>query len=81
MSSEQACEEKLFSLRMGMQEYMLNIRRDALIIRERLKIRKLNPDLAGNTDDVLADLAQRIMETCDELEEMRQTIDRVPASV
>ena len=71
MSSEMTCEEKLFFLGSGMQNHVSNIRVRALVIRERLNIRKLNPNYPGNSDDVIAELAQYIMKACDELEEMR----------
>ena len=71
MSSEMTCEEKLFFLGAGMKGHVSNIRVRALVIRERLNIRKLNPNYPGNTDEVIAELAQFIMKACDELEEMR----------
>jgi hypothetical protein len=71
MNSEMSCEEKLFFLGAGMKGHVSNIRVRALVIRERLNIRKLNPNYPGNTDEVIAELAQFIMKACDELEEMR----------
>ena len=71
MSTEMSGEEKLFFLGAGMKNHVSNIRVRALVIRERLNIRKLNPNYPGNTDEVIAELAQFIMKACDELEEMR----------
>lgn len=77
MSSQITCEEKLFVLGAGMKSHISNIRVRALVIRERLNIRKLNPNYPGNSDDVIAELAQFIMNACDELEEMRNDCTQI----
>ena len=71
MDTEMSHEEKLFVLQAGLQNHVSNIRVRALVIRERLNIRKLNPNYPGNSDEVIAELAQFIIDTCNDLEDMR----------